>query len=128
MNDYTKTALEFSKKHGVKLAILSESFDLYFPEDKQARSIFKCKLSRNGKSYTFKFGQSIMNAGIAPDLYDILSCMTKCDPYSFEDFCGEMGYSEDSRKAEKIYKAVCKEYKAMERLFGDCMEELQEIW
>jgi len=64
---------------------------------------------------------------IEPTMYDVLTCLTKYDPETFENFCSEYGYDEDSRTAERTYKAVCKEYEAVDRLFSDVMEELQEI-
>lgn len=128
MSEYTAQANKLAKKHGIKLVVLEETFGKHFPEDKENRSIFKMKLTCKGKSYTFKFGQSINNAGISPSMYDVLACMTKYDPGTFENFCGDFGYDEDSRTAERTYKAVCKEYKAMSRLFSEeILEELQEI-
>ena len=65
---------------------------------------------------------------IAPTAYDVLSCLTKSDPGTFEDFCSEFGYDEDSRKAEKIYNAVVDEWKNVCALFTDEeIEQLQEI-
>ena len=60
-----------------------------------------------------------------PNAYDILSCLTKYDVGSFEDFCSEFGYDVDSRSAEKIYKAVVKEYEGLSMLYSD--EELEEM-
>ena len=60
-------------------------------------------------------------------MYDILSCLTKYDPETLENFCAEFGYDINSRDSKKTYNAVCKEYKAVEILFGDIMDELQEI-
>jgi sRNA-binding regulator protein Hfq len=57
--------------------------------------------------------------GEAPTNYDILACLTKHDPGTFENFCSEFGYDEDSRKAEKIYKAVKEEYTNLCTLFTD---------
>ena len=126
INDYEKQALDFAKKYGVKLQILGSEYKSMWNE-RQNRYVFKCRLSRNRKSYTFEFGQSIANSSNEPNIYDILACLVKSDPETFEYFCAEFGYDIDSRKAEETYKAVCKEYKAVERLFGDIMEELQEI-
>lgn len=64
---------------------------------------------------------------IHPTAYDVLASITKYDPDTFESFCSEFGYDEDSRTAERTYKAVVKEWNAVERLFSDCLEELQEI-
>ena len=63
-----------------------------------------------------------------PNEYDILACLTKYDPETFEDFCSEFGYDEDSRSAEQIYLACVKEYKQLTRIFTEAqMEELREI-
>lgn len=63
-----------------------------------------------------------------PTAYDVLACLTKYDPGTFEDFCSDFGYDEDSRTAEQIYFAVVKEYKRLSRIFtAEQMEELQEI-
>lgn len=63
-----------------------------------------------------------------PSVYDVLACLTKCDPGTFEDFCADYGYDEDSRTAERIYFAVQKEYAQLARLFtAEQMEELAEI-
>lgn len=126
MSEYEKQANDFAQKHGVKLKELSMRVGSMWGE-KQQRCIFKMRLSRNRRSYTFDFGQSLANGSETPTMYDVLACMQKYDVGSFEDFCHEFGYDEDSRKAERTYKAVCREYAAMERLFGDVMDELQEI-
>lgn len=63
-----------------------------------------------------------------PSVYDVLACLTKCDPCTFEDFCSDYGYDEDSRTAERIYFAVQKEYTQLAKLFTpEQMEELAEI-
>ena len=54
-----------------------------------------------------------------PSMYDVLACITKYEPGTFEDFCYDYGYDTDSRKAEKTYNAVCKEYKGFSRLFPE---------
>lgn len=75
----------------------------------------------NGKSDIIHYPEK-------PSNYDILACITKRDPGTFEEFCIEFGYSNDSIKAEKTYKAVVNEYTNMCRIFSDSeLEELQEI-
>jgi len=123
----TISPFDFAKKHNVKLSILDESYGKYFDDDSHERSIFKVKLSRNGKSYTFKYGQAIVRTGEAPNIGDIIECLTKYYPGDFKNFCYEFGYSDDSIKDRKTYKAVLKEFNAVERLFSDCMDELQSI-
>ena len=60
--------------------------------------------------------------------YDLLACLTKYDPGTFENFCSDFGYDTDSRKAESTYHAVQKEYQKVSRFFTDAeLVELQEI-
>lgn len=138
-NSYTQQAEDFAKKYGVKFTVFHSETEYrpYFSDDKESRYIFKCRLSRGRKSYTFQFGQSIAEGSNTPDLYSVLACLEKYDPYTFEDFCANYGYeayNEDytgyNKKSMRIYKAVKKEYNAVVRLFGDsgeCFEELCEI-
>lgn len=126
--DYQKQANDFAKKHGITLKIKSSEYKKHFIDDKEQRYVFRCQLICNKKSYTFSFGQSIAFGSKKPTMYDILTCMTKHDPGSFENFCSEYGYDTDSIKASKIYTAVCREFEAMERLFTEeILEEMQEI-
>lgn len=68
-------------------------------------------------------------AEATPNSYNVLACMTKYDPGTFEEFCSEYGYNEDSRTAEKIYFAVQKEYTQLARLFtAEQIEDLREIY
>lgn len=67
-------------------------------------------------------------AAATPTAYDVLACMTKYDPGTFENFCSDFGYDEDSRTAEKIYFAVQKEYAQLAKIFTpEQLEEMQEI-
>ena len=63
----------------------------------------------------------------APSLYDVLACLTKSNPSHFEEFCEEYDYSDDLISARDTWQAVVKEWREVERLFGDCLDELQEI-
>lgn len=70
----------------------------------------------NGKSDVIHYPE-------APTSYDILACLTKYDPGTFENFCSDFGYDTDSRKAEKIYHAVKAEYLGLCSIFSE--EEIQ---
>lgn len=127
-NEYDIQAENFAKKFNVKLSVIGDpEYKKYFHTEKESRYVFKLRLTRDKKSYTFSFGQSIAAGAECPKLYDVLSCLTKYDPEGFDNFCSEFGYDQDSRTVERVYKAVCKEWKAVNRLFNDCLDELQEI-
>lgn len=75
-----------------------------------------------------RFGEFKIIQGTPPTEYNVLACLTKYPVETFEDFCLEFGYEEDSRKAHKIYKAVKEEWQNVAMLWNDEeIEELQEI-
>lgn len=132
--EYGEQAKEFAEKYGVKLYALKQRLDKYFPGDVRPRWIWTMELSRGRKRYVFDFGAALVdNAYDVPTYYDIFSCLTKYNPYTFEDFCIDYDYNqydENGKKnkwAAKVYSSVKKEYENVERLFGDVIEELQEI-
>lgn len=126
--DYQKQAKDFLEQTGTKLTWTYIKHDVYFIGDSNARDIYKFTLRRNGKQYTGTFGQSLSHHGQEPTAYDLLSCLTKYDPGTFENFCAEFGYNTDSIRDEKTYKAVVKEWAGVNRLYGHLeLENLQEI-
>jgi len=62
--------------------------------------------------------------GQIPTDYDILTCLTKYDPGTLEDFCSEFGYDIDSKSAEKTYLAVKEEWKNVQTIWTDKEIEL----
>lgn len=63
-----------------------------------------------------------------PTEYDVLACLVKYDPETFEDFCFSYGYNEDSIKAYKVYESVVNEWNNVAMLWSELeIEELQEI-
>lgn len=125
-SDYEIRANDFALRTGTRLRILDMEYKPMWDEE-QYRYVFKCRLTRKRKSYTFEFGQSLYNGSKEPTYYDVLSCLEKYDVGTFEQFCHSYGYDTDSRKAERTWKAVVKEYRAVCRLFGDVMDELRAI-
>lgn len=64
-----------------------------------------------------------------PHIYDVLACLQKVDPGTFEDFCADFGYDTDSRKALATYDAVKKEYEGFTALFPyGVPEDIVNIW
>lgn len=123
--DYNKQANDFLKKTGATIKINFSHNGKHFADDKQNRDIYKVTISKGKRFFTFNFGQSIAKSGLKlqPNNYDILACLQKYDAGSFEEFCGEFGYNIDSSRAEKTYKAVCKEYEKLCTIFSD--EEME---
>ncbi len=63
-----------------------------------------------------------------PTCYDMLTSITKSDPGTFDDFCSEFGYSNDSISAKETWQAVREEFNDIRSFFSRIeLEELQEI-
>jgi len=63
-----------------------------------------------------------------PTAYSLLTSITKYDPGTFDDFCSEFGYDNDSIRANETWKAVKEEWFNVRDFFSRTeLEELQEI-
>lgn len=152
MNEYIKQATDFLQKTHAKMKIEYVGLAVNKEwKEKEKRCLYEITLTSPRGSMTFDFWDSIRNTEIrtmpfdaynvqankelaakkkaaVPSVYDVLACLQKYDPGTFEDFCSDYGYDEDSRTAERIYFAVQKEYTQLARLFTpEQMEELAEI-
>lgn len=151
--DYEKQGLTFLEETKTEFKAEFLKHGKHFNDDKE-RDIYEITLKRGNRVYKFEFGQSIANSGAyirfwqgkketsqkykyqfeknkdfkEPTAYDVLTCLTKNEVGTFEDFCGDFGYEVDSIKAEKIYKAVVNEWQNIKMLYTDKeIEKLQEI-
>jgi hypothetical protein len=91
---------------------------------------YRVTLRGKGRSLSFMFWNSLadMQAGRTPKAYDVLAVLEKNDPGDFAEFCGNMGFDTDSRKAGKTYKLVLKQWEKVKAFFSDEeLEQLQEI-
>lgn len=88
-------------------------------------------LSVKQKGYSWTLGAHVVQKtkeAIKPDAYTVLSCLNVFSGDTFEDFCGDFGYDVDSIQAEKTYRAVQEQDRALRRLFTmEQLEKLQEI-
>lgn len=67
----------------------------------------------NNKRMSVAYSMGSGHKGKEPDLEGVLECLASdvsCSQDTFSEFCSNLGYDEDSRKAEKIYLA-CKAIK-----------------
>lgn len=136
MTNYQKMAVDFLERTGTKCEIRFNACKYYFSDDTERRNIYDVTFRREvdgaDREYSFKFEDSVFNTknGVLPCEYDILACLTTCDPGTIDDFCDEFGYMSSGLKISEIieiYKGVKKEWEMVQMLFGDVLDELQEI-
>lgn len=118
---YTQQAHNFAAKYNLTMSCTYVGY--HFIGDPKPRHVYKVTLKRNGKQMTFNFGSADCNE---PSLYSVLVCLTKYEVGTLENFCSEFGYDTDSITANKIYKAVCKEYANLCRLFPESSTNI--VW
>ena len=131
MNTYEKQAQKFLKKTKTSMGIVYKEYGS-MPWDKKGeqRDIYEITLSNKSGSYTFDFGTSIVNteAGKEPTAYDILSCLDILYSESFEDFCYEFGFDDDSISALRTYEGWKEQSESLKDMFSEEeLEMLQEI-
>lgn len=155
MNDYQKQAIDFLAKTNSTITFEYLKTDFHFEDDKFKRDIYLITIKRGERSFTFEFGNSLMSSGkywkhgnykngitsdnkayficdweknksfSPPNEYSILSCLTKYDPGTLENFCSDYGYDTDSISASKVYKAVINEWYNVAMLWSD--DEIDEL-
>jgi hypothetical protein len=134
MSEYEKQAEDSLAKHGLRFTTHFIGHGPHFEGEKDSRDNFRCIFwRRRARLVIPSFGQSLADSdragGNPPHPYEVLSCITKYDPGSFENFCGEFGckefgYEPEYRQAKKIYKATVREWEKVAAFFTD--EELAE--
>lgn len=76
--------------------------------------------------------QTIKSLPILPELRDVLYSLvmdTEAFEYDFEDWCANLGYDTDSRKAEKIYNEHVEiAHKLLRNIGTSGLERLREVY
>lgn len=120
-----KSIKEIMKEKHIGFSIIDKDWkSMPWDKDGVRRYVFKCRFRnyKNGCSFQFDFGQSIANGSKEPTAEQCLEGLQRY-PYalqSFYDFCKDYGYDETEKDSRKIYKAACREYDGLERVFGYC--------
>ena len=153
MSKHTEQAEKFMEDCGATMTVTFLRHAPHFENDKDSRDIYHVVIKREGKgkdnTMEFDFGQSLAKSVSpedqqqarwgqkpqkreAPTAYDILACLQKWevdgDVWEFAEAYGyEINSRESFNRIDKIHMAVIKEYRDVCRLFGDVMEQLQEI-
>jgi hypothetical protein len=140
VNFYDQQAADFLARHGLKMRItLSDSKTPPWDNKGNHGHHYRVTISRHQKDgeYTygwinFDFWGSTVDAelGEDPKMYDVLSCISgdAYTPETFEDFCAEYGYEEDSIKALQQFRRCDRFAKRLRAFFTTQeLEDLSEI-
>ena len=136
MNEYEVKAKEFLNKNNIRFSVVNTTEECPSWDSKNYHFKHTVRFyNRNTKrSMTVQFYTSLQDYCDGNDnctAYDVLSCLQKYKLGTLDDFIHEFGYeinsAEDFYKTKNTYKACCREWSNVQRVFADCMEELREI-
>lgn len=134
MSKYTEKAEQFLKEHGISFnaVMKGDKCPMWCKGDHIHGDRYFITFTRRStkQRYSLSFWNSLNDAqtGKKPTAYDVLASIQKYNPESLEEFCREYGYSTDSIEANKVYKAVVKEWQRVAKFFSlSELEELREI-
>lgn len=117
-----QTYQQFAKKHNVTLEARHKGQRTEKMGDhKVNQDIWACTLLHNGAAYDFPFYVGVGQKGKTPTVDEVLYCLAsdaQSTDESFEDWCGNLGYDSDSRKALATYEACARCATELERLLG----------
>ena len=127
--DYFKDVEIFMKTISeLKIKIKYLDTNYYFPEDKEARAIYRIYVTRNNKTISFRFGASLQMTwnNEKPDLYDVLTSIQSdwsVGNEGYEEYCANFQVSEDSIKGLKTWKKIQKQFEKLDSMFRE-----EELW
>jgi len=121
--DYELQALQFLTATDTIMTIEYDRRDRYFINDKGLRDVYWITLQSGSISYMFEFGNSLHDTekNIAPNAYDILACCYVMEFMDYDDFCLELGYTEDNGYERYV---IDEDYDGYYDDDGECMEEV----
>lgn len=123
-----QTYLEFAAKHNVTLNAVERSERPGAHDWSKGSRHFACTLICHGIGFDFWFSQGSAHTE-APTVENVLICLASdahgTKDTSFEEWCRDLGYDDDSRKALAIYEACEETATGLEHVLGsDALEEL----
>ena len=89
---------------------------------------WKVTLKSGSRRMTLTFSKGYGHNGAEPKADEVLDCLASDasmvnNADSFEDFARDLGYSEDSRQAERIYKACLHQSARLQTFLGSELYE-----
>lgn len=115
-----KTFQDFVSEHGITLtAKLTDRNPITDFEGDHWRVTLRRPIPQRQMTLTFSKGYG--HRGAEPTAAEVLECLASDASgadQSFKDWAGDYGYDIDSRKAERIYKAVAAQTRKLGRFLG----------
>ena len=125
------TLAELIAREGITATVVPADVNPNIGDDIPGANHYRVTLRAHGRQMTVPWSQgpAILREPTAADVLDCLASDTSgyhSAGGTFEAWAAEYGYDEDSRKAERIFRAVERQAGALRHLLGDAYDEL--LW
>jgi hypothetical protein len=123
MNTTEHTLAGFIAEHGIKIDPAPNRRDSNPNMDGgTTMDHWRVTLRHGARRYTLTFSKGSGHKGAPPTVDEVLECIQSDATYQdtpFEEWARELGFDDDSRKAERTYNAVIKQTERARALIGD---------
>ena len=112
------TLRKFIRKHEIKFAYKAGSN----PAMDANMDHYRCRLRVGTQKMVVPFSKGYGHNGAPPTLREVLACLASdvaAAREGFSNFCDELGYDSDSRKALKTYNACAKISEKLAAVIGE---------
>jgi len=120
-----KTLQSFIKSEHIKFQVEWADNNPHMSDMPGGSTHWKCKIRKGNRQMTafFSMGPAHNKEPECEDLLDCLASGSSSVDRDFSSWASELGYGEDSRKPDKIYKICVKQAESLKRVLGDTAYE-----
>lgn len=117
------TLTDFITRTGVTLTAVRTARNPHM-DDSESMDNWRCVLRRGRRSMVVHFSKGVGHHGAAPTVDEVLDCLASDaasveNASGFEDWCNDLGYGTDSRKAERTYREIGRQAERLKAVLGD---------
>lgn len=120
----TQTIEQFIASAGLSMTVTATDHNSHMDDTSQRMDHWRCTIRAGRSRMSLVFSMGSGHHGKEPELAEVLGCLAGEasgveNARDFADWCSEYGYGEDSRKAERTYRACYKQAARLRSVLGD---------
>lgn len=117
-----QTMQAFIAAHGITMETTMVDRNPHMDDMPQGSTHWLCTITADGSTMEVHFSMGPAHCA-EPELPEVLDCLasdatTVENAQTFLDWCAELGYDDDSRRAERTYRATVEQTEALRGLLG----------
>lgn len=123
------TYAEFVAEHKISAEVSRTNINPNM-EDSLSMDNWRVTLKASGRKMTVYFSKGKAHKGAAPTADEVLECLamdSSYDGYQFEEWCNELGYDTDSRKAHRTHQVCMRQSERLRKFMGANYDALATV-